>query len=128
MILMEIDKLRKDVKSVKTKLDVLTGKLDYLSEVYKVSKYYAGCDPIIEKEPCVYTKPEFIAGRVTKMKGCKQEGGYLYNVNNDGSVTPWADSPKSVSEALEQGYTIHTVEYMGQEFILKKEVKDKHER
>ena len=124
MILMEIDKVKKDIKSVKTKLEALNNQINYLSNVSKFCKYYDGCDPIDEN---IYVKPEFIVCKVTQMRGCKEEGGNLYNVNNDGSVTQWADPPKSVSEALKQGYTIHTIEYIGQEFILRKEIKDKVE-
>ena len=124
MILMEIDKLRKEVESLRRHISKLDEKIEFMGNVTHLYKYYAGCDPIEEKTK-VYTKPRFIPCRVTQMRGCKEEGGNLYNVNNDGSVTPWANPPKSVSEALEQGYIIHTIEYMGQEFILKKEIKDK---
>ena len=96
------------------------------SEKYYVNygKYIAGCDPVDEKAS-IYTNPEFIVCRVTQMRGCKEEGANLYNVNNDGSVTPWANPPESVSKALEERYTIHTIEYMGEEFIIRKNIKDK---
>jgi len=43
---------------------------------------------------------------VTKMKGCKEEGGFIYDVNPNGTVNPYGNPMKDVNEALDFGYTI----------------------
>jgi len=59
--------------------------------------------------------------RITKMKGPKEEGGFVYNVNKDGTVTPWSNPVESVVKALEIGYIIYEVEYMNGRFVLSKD-------
>lgn len=47
--------------------------------------------------------------RIEKMRENESGGGYIYEVNLDGSVNPWSNKMESVEEALKFGYTIHTV-------------------
>ena len=61
---------------------------------------------------------EYIWARVTKMKGSKIEGGYIYDVNADGSVTPWGNPPPSVNAALSEGYEVFEVKWRGRRFKL----------
>jgi hypothetical protein len=54
--------------------------------------------------------------KITLMKEPDKAGGCLYSVNEDGSVGPFGNKPKSVAEAMGNGYTIHEVEVLGEKF------------
>ena len=51
--------------------------------------------------------------KVTMMKEPQSGGGYLYCVGDDGSIKGFSNSPKTIDEALKNGWTIHEVNVMG---------------